>query len=312
MNSTSSEYIKQEFGQGESTSGIVIQHDSVLSTSSAPGLGVKHERCVNPAAAFAAQSASRLQSKGPLDDPRTSTSSTSSGTMEMDGPNDHVMKEVKKEELESARSSTPRSSVEGEKHSLPQTVNSLMRCRYKTGKCSNIRSNKRNGQLHQLCLHHREKANKIQRKFDRQKRLQARANKNKTRKSMEFNAATMPQSSMGYKAQEFDMNTSDSDLSRISTDSESSVLFDDFWSNVPASVVNNITGSNPTNVNVPTTTMSFDRNPVLMSTRRSLDSALGTVTMSFDHEPVMMDERQGVDGRLSVDEIDFLCSAMLD
>jgi hypothetical protein len=45
-----------------------------------------------------------------------------------------------------------------------------LRCRYKTGKCPNPRSRKRNSQLHQLCADHREKANLIQRKFDQTKR----------------------------------------------------------------------------------------------------------------------------------------------
>ncbi|KAF1773355.1 hypothetical protein GQ600_11354 [Phytophthora cactorum] len=49
----------------------------------------------------------------------------------------------------------------------------INKCRYKTGKCTNVRSSKRNGQPHQLCLYHRDKANKIQRKFDRQKRQPA-------------------------------------------------------------------------------------------------------------------------------------------
>lgn len=54
-------------------------------------------------------------------------------------------------------------------------VPKIDKCRYKTGKCSHVRSSKRNGQLHQLCLYHREKANMIQRRFDRQKRRAARA-----------------------------------------------------------------------------------------------------------------------------------------
>ncbi|TDH71547.1 hypothetical protein CCR75_004407 [Bremia lactucae] len=53
----------------------------------------------------------------------------------------------------------------------------INKCRYKTGKCINARSSKRNGQPHQLCLYHRDKANMIQRKFDRQKRQAARSKK---------------------------------------------------------------------------------------------------------------------------------------
>ena len=61
---------------------------------------------------------------------------------------------------------------------LPNTpITDLNKCRYKTGKCTNVRSRKRNGQPHQLCLYHRDKANKIQRKFDRQKRQVARSKK---------------------------------------------------------------------------------------------------------------------------------------
>ncbi|KAF4317856.1 hypothetical protein BBO99_00007786 [Phytophthora kernoviae] len=53
------------------------------------------------------------------------------------------------------------------------TASGINKCRYKTGKCTNVRSSKRNGQPHQLCLYHRDKANKIQRKFDRQKHMAA-------------------------------------------------------------------------------------------------------------------------------------------
>ena len=55
-----------------------------------------------------------------------------------------------------------------------QASSASEKCRYKTGKCTNTRSFKRNGQPHMLCLFHREKANRIQRKFDRQKRQSAR------------------------------------------------------------------------------------------------------------------------------------------
>lgn len=60
---------------------------------------------------------------------------------------------------------------------LGPVVEEARRCRYKTGKCSNARSSKRNGQPHQLCLYHRDKANQIQRKFDRQKRQVLRERK---------------------------------------------------------------------------------------------------------------------------------------
>ncbi|KAF1323982.1 hypothetical protein FI667_g10137, partial [Globisporangium splendens] len=50
------------------------------------------------------------------------------------------------------------------------TVPDAKRCRYKSHKCDNARSVKRNGHLHQLCSYHRDKANQTQRKFDNQKR----------------------------------------------------------------------------------------------------------------------------------------------
>lgn len=59
----------------------------------------------------------------------------------------------------------------------PLAADEAHRCRYKTGKCRNARSSKRNGQPHQLCLYHRDKANQIQRKFDRQKRQVLRERK---------------------------------------------------------------------------------------------------------------------------------------
>ncbi|KAF1315543.1 hypothetical protein FI667_g15955, partial [Globisporangium splendens] len=50
------------------------------------------------------------------------------------------------------------------------TMPDAKRCRYKSRKCDNARSIKRNGHLHQLCPYHRDKANQNQRKFDNQKR----------------------------------------------------------------------------------------------------------------------------------------------
>lgn len=44
-------------------------------------------------------------------------------------------------------------------------------CKYKSGKCSNPRATKRNGQLHTLCSFHRMRQNEHQRKSDRKHRL---------------------------------------------------------------------------------------------------------------------------------------------
>ncbi|RQM14538.1 hypothetical protein DD237_003139 [Peronospora effusa] len=44
-------------------------------------------------------------------------------------------------------------------------------CKYKSGKCSNPRATKRNGQLHTLCHFHRDRQNEHQRKSDRKHRM---------------------------------------------------------------------------------------------------------------------------------------------
>ena len=160
-----------------------------------------------------------------------------------------------------------------------ENVNNPGKCRYKTGKCNNARSNKRNGQLHQLCLFHREKANRIQRKFDRHKRQLARikciskASEPTTYSIAAAFSASLNNtnsSSFNIPLKFSDDFSSDSDSSRFSTDSESSDFsWDELWSDMP-----NITPCYP-------------------------DSSVDVVNGSLSEE------------RLSVDEIDFLCSAML-
>jgi len=155
-------------------------------------------------------------------------------------------------------------------------VQVMGKCRYKTGKCSNSRSFKRNGQYHQLCQFHREKANRIQRKFDRQKRSQARSTKTtvKSPQSMEL----FPYGSNTPQDMEF---FSDSDSacrsSTDSTSSESSQALEDLWNETP---VNHPPQSYPA---------------------------------TFSHEPVPVNstEYMNVDGHLSVDELDFLYSAVI-
>ncbi|CEG47279.1 uncharacterized protein PHALS_03924 [Plasmopara halstedii] len=72
-----------------------------------------------------------------------------------------------------SKSIPPLSNSKGRKDTcVPDDTN---KCKYKTGKCRNERSSKRNGQPHQLCVYHRDKANMIQRKFDRQKRESERS-----------------------------------------------------------------------------------------------------------------------------------------
>ncbi|GLD98141.1 hypothetical protein PINS_up006838 [Pythium insidiosum] len=52
----------------------------------------------------------------------------------------------------------------------PRSDPSLL-CKYKSGKCSNRRATKRNGQLHTLCHFHRVRQNEHQRKSDRKHRM---------------------------------------------------------------------------------------------------------------------------------------------
>ncbi|KAF0718337.1 Aste57867_1756 [Aphanomyces stellatus] len=54
----------------------------------------------------------------------------------------------------------------------PQATSMADKCGYRTGKCFNMRAQKRNGKDHKLCDFHREKANQNQKKLDRKKRLQ--------------------------------------------------------------------------------------------------------------------------------------------
>lgn len=166
-----------------------------------------------------------------------------------------------------------------------------MKCRYKTGKCSHVRSAKRNGEMHQLCVYHRDKANQIQRKFDRQKRQEARLQKSKSAMTMvgpnspsameainrtrraSFNPSDAPATPMTARA-DVEMY-SDSDSSRFSTDSEASTVLDQMWQDLSHS--NGV--------------QSCDADADMVSPMHSPCSS---------------------PSQLSYDEIDFLCSAMLE
>ncbi|OQR96346.1 hypothetical protein THRCLA_07311 [Thraustotheca clavata] len=67
--------------------------------------------------------------------------------------------------------SSPSSSSSSEPMVYPQATNMAHKCGYRTGKCFNLRAQKRNGKDHKLCDFHREKANLNQKKLDRKKRL---------------------------------------------------------------------------------------------------------------------------------------------
>lgn len=197
------------------------------------------------------------------------------------------------------------------------------KCRYKTGKCTNTRSSKRNGQPHQLCLYHREKANKIQRKFDRQKRQVAKVKKSSSAggaaralalaagssalgtpssgNMLDLSPAAMfalsspfgtsgelasPSSSSSSSssfatlaAHDVDIY-SDSDSSRFSTDSESSVVLDQVWADLPRSAMQLLQGD-----------------------------GLASPTGALAAPSVPVGCHQSY---LSSDELDFLCSAILE
>jgi hypothetical protein len=53
----------------------------------------------------------------------------------------------------------------------PQATTMAEKCGYRTGKCFNVRSLKRNGMFHKLCDAHREKANLNQKRLDQKRRL---------------------------------------------------------------------------------------------------------------------------------------------
>lgn len=55
--------------------------------------------------------------------------------------------------------------------SSPRGEQQQLLCKYKSGKCSNPRATKRNGQLHTLCHFHRDRQNEHQRKSDRKHRM---------------------------------------------------------------------------------------------------------------------------------------------
>ncbi|CAK4678592.1 hypothetical protein LEN26_018612 [Aphanomyces euteiches] len=148
------------------------------------------------------------------------------------------------------------------------------KCRYKTGKCMNDRSFKRNGQYHQLCLFHREKANRIQRKFDRQKRSIAKENKSNQKSTDNAKVLETTLSFGNHRDVEFFSDT-DSYDGRLSVDSCDGLFKEDIWSS-----------------------------PI---------SDHG-ISIKLEHigdpEPVPVNSPVTHQGRLSVDEIDFLCSAM--
>uniref|UniRef100_K3WIM1 Uncharacterized protein n=1 Tax=Globisporangium ultimum (strain ATCC 200006 / CBS 805.95 / DAOM BR144) TaxID=431595 RepID=K3WIM1_GLOUD len=189
---------------------------------------------------------------------------------------------------------------------IDSDVNST-KCRYKTGKCTNARSSKRNGQPHQLCLYHRDKANQIQRKFDRQKRQVLRERKTSTT-SRTANAASglhlshlnvhhffpaTPRFRSSSSAKELDLY-SDSDSSRFSTDSSSSdssvaSVLDQVWQDLPLS---------------PTAMMALRLTPTAAAT--AMTSPTPVSPPSHGLSPTT------TQGHLSHDEIDFLCSAMLE
>ncbi|KAI9914866.1 hypothetical protein PsorP6_007230 [Peronosclerospora sorghi] len=158
-------------------------------------------------------------------------------------------------------------------------ISALNKCRYKTGKCMNARSRKRNGQPHQLCLFHRDKANQIQRKFDRQKRHVARSKKA---------SETQPRLTVPPALSMRDMAA----LAGLTP----------------------VSAGTTYSMSSPSSTASFSRTKVQMHTPASVDCPLNdglwtTATISLEYQSVHMRYYQSY---LSMDEIDFLCSAILE
>lgn len=177
---------------------------------------------------------------------------------------------------------------------LSKSENGPGRCKYKTGKCNNDRSFKRNGQLHQLCVFHREKANRIQRKFDRQKRTTARL----LSPSLDFKrkGGAMPAISLSARfaldqhQQQYGGSKSLSsiaplqrslsenhDYPRISTENNAGFLFDDLWATIPHLAPHIVNPESP---------------------------------LKEEEKKAAPDSRTPQQ-RMSLDEIDFLCSAIL-
>ncbi|KAF4140076.1 hypothetical protein GN958_ATG10738 [Phytophthora infestans] len=164
----------------------------------------------------------------------------------------------------------------------------ISKCRYKTGKCTNVRSSKRNGQPHQLCLYHRDKANKIQRKFDRQKRQVARSKKanglsSPTSISMLDMAALAGLTPMPESA----VSPAGSTYSTSSDMSFSSVASDDVNMYTPDSLDCGLNESVWTD----------------------LPAAAASYLSDYSDMPLPASCHQSY---LSSDEIDFLCSAVLE
>ena len=74
-------------------------------------------------------------------------------------------------EVTASPSSSSSDTAEAGAVTYPQATNMAHKCGYRTGKCFNLRAQKRNGKDHKLCDFHREKANLNQKKLDRKKRL---------------------------------------------------------------------------------------------------------------------------------------------
>ncbi|RLN46112.1 hypothetical protein BBJ29_006038 [Phytophthora kernoviae] len=172
-----------------------------------------------------------------------------------------------------------------------------------TGKCTNVRSSKRNGQPHQLCLYHRDKANKIQRKFDRQKRQVARSKKtlsatgsvmgSPTSLSMLDMAALNGLSPMSEPA----VSPAGSTYSTCSSDSAMSF----------SSITNN-------DLDIYTDTECWSPNSDANSglcdnVWTDLPVAAASYLNEFSEMPLATGCHQSY---LSSDEIDFLCSAILE
>ncbi|CEG47277.1 uncharacterized protein PHALS_03923 [Plasmopara halstedii] len=190
-----------------------------------------------------------------------------------------------------AISTSPRSTDMGFGNMPAPGIN---KCRYKTGKCVNTRSKKRNGQLHQLCKYHRDKANGIQRRFDRQKRELERALKLTGLHTFDSPISTSTMDCTNVAELTSIMTTLDASPTG-STNSTTSMTSESYSS----LLLSNVDAFSPDSPDCELNESVWADLPVNESSFYGEDSDM----------PLPITCNQSY---LSVDEIDFLCSAILE
>ncbi|KAG7399285.1 hypothetical protein PHYBOEH_009211 [Phytophthora boehmeriae] len=180
----------------------------------------------------------------------------------------------------------------------------INKCRYKTGKCTNVRSSKRNGQPHQLCLYHRDKANKIQRKFDRQKRQVARSKKSLSATGSSMGSPTslsmLDMAALNGLTPMSEPAVSPAGSTYSTCSSDSAMSFSSLANHNDLDIYTDTECWTPDN----------DANSGLCdSVWADLPVSSGSYLNEFSDMPLASGSNQSY---LSSDEIDFLCSAILE